>query len=965
MANSKSGNKKKPTGKSSVVSAGAPESTPSLSTAANTPEKEQSSDKTSSKNYSTRNSGGCSTLHNKVTGDHHDNINETASSRTGEVKTPQEAPLGKTSTTSTAGEDSSKRNSTNNLTPTNVSKLPQHQQQEHQQQIQNLNMDLIRRQLLNRFLLQHENATKDHDWMEQCQKFAKMNMKGILDEIVTDAVNGEWASFALFYQNQNLTQGVKMLPQPEHIHSLMLQDAEKRYQLWRELMIKSILKDDSTGTEEMIAQKRVDKFQKIDKLANFSDVFSEDGQEMKKHFYYDREDERHCFVMNGKYYGGDLHDTFEVKEIPGKGFGVLAKRDLEIGQLILEEFPILEATKRKIAELAIKKREKVDAFDYFFEEFRNLPEKAQKAILDLQGQDLGRETSDSGGGYTTTEEEEEEEDQITSSSKNVVENQAVPLSSRNKAAVDDPQRRKKLVQEKKQLRKLQRQRLRVRDIAKTNTIEQAGRRRLFLTLSRFNHSCAPNCGWEQVDESLLPQNCCNKEKQKTMHEKQGKDLQPLALQEPAEYYCFARVRATKKIRKGEELTFPYIALFPGADERRAQLRRNWGFWCTCPACEAEEDAAEAVKRGIKMSASSSSSAGRPGTKNNTTQEESDPDEMENSMSSSVTCTPFATINKPRALLHACEQWATKKSMFANQQDERSKLKLPEQHAKGYHKILERVHKEDPSAVSAMQSVLEAYYMLENVIGNNKKQDCTDLSAASLLLTDNCNEDRELRQQLLLQHQNSILFLRHLDFTNNLNYFPLVLQYKFWSNMVESWMQIRILRHEKDTMAKMQAFVQQRRESPIEFLKIQIADLSAENNTPEHTMFRCGILLLALQYRAAYFAFGPFSKPTKEAKEFYDQIQALRSLRHRVLCATENLEAVPWKKEKPGKNNKENKQITVEQMLRHVQEINNAETEDAAAAKVNQKCKSAGTTEAAASGGAGANSKKNKRKNKKK
>ncbi len=38
------------------------------------------------------------------------------------------------------------------------------------------------------------------------------------------------------------------------------------------------------------------------------------------------------------------------------------------------------------------------------------------------------------------------------------------------------------------------------------------------------------------------------------------------------------------------------------------------------------------------------------------------------------------------------------------------------------------------------------------------------------------------------------------------------------------MQIRILRHEKDTMAKMQAFVQQRRESPIEFLKIQIADL---------------------------------------------------------------------------------------------------------------------------------------------
>ncbi len=467
-----------------------------------------------------------------------------------------------------------------------------------------------------------------------------------------------------------------MLPQPEHIHSLILQDAEKRYQLWRELMIKSILKDDSTGTEEMIAQKRVDKFQKIDKLANFSDVFSDDGQEMKKHFYYDREDERHCFVMNGKYYGGDLHDTFEVKEIPEKGFGVLAKRDLEIGQLILEEFPILEATKRKIAELAIKKREKVDAFDYFFEEFRNLPEKAQKAILDLQGQDLGRETSDSGGGYTTTE-EEEEEDRTSSNAENLAVSTSTS-SSLNRAAVD-PERRKKLVQEKKQLRKFQRQRLRVRDIAKTNTIEQAGRRRLFLTLSRFNHSCAPNCGWEQVDESLLPQNCCNKEKQKTMHEKQGKDLQPLALTEdPAEYYCFARVRATKKIRKGEELTFPYIPLFPGADERRAQLRRNWGFWCTCPACEAEEDAAEAVKRGTKMSASSSSSG--PGTKNNTTsQEENDSDEMENSVTSSVTCTPYATINKPRALLHACEQWATKKSMFANQQDERSTLKLPEQH----------------------------------------------------------------------------------------------------------------------------------------------------------------------------------------------------------------------------------------------------------------------------------------------
>ena len=47
-----------------------------------------------------------------------------------------------------------------------------------------------------------------------------------------------------------------------------------------------------------------------------------------------------------------------------------------------------------------------------------------------------------------------------------------------------------------------------------------------------------------------------------------------------------RFRATRQIAKGEELCFSYIharGLLP-TQERQANIKKDWGFWCACPAC---------------------------------------------------------------------------------------------------------------------------------------------------------------------------------------------------------------------------------------------------------------------------------------------------------------------------------------------------------------------------------------------
>jgi hypothetical protein len=71
----------------------------------------------------------------------------------------------------------------------------------------------------------------------------------------------------------------------------------------------------------------------------------------------------------------------------------------------------------------------------------------------------------------------------------------------------------------------------------------------FLTIARFNHSCAPNCAFEW-DE---------------------------ARQEGV-------VAASQPVEPGRELTINYGAGSDSRDERRAYLLERFGFECTCSKC---------------------------------------------------------------------------------------------------------------------------------------------------------------------------------------------------------------------------------------------------------------------------------------------------------------------------------------------------------------------------------------------
>jgi len=72
---------------------------------------------------------------------------------------------------------------------------------------------------------------------------------------------------------------------------------------------------------------------------------------------------------------------------------------------------------------------------------------------------------------------------------------------------------------------------------------------LCVTISRFNHSCAPNC-------------------EHSWHETLGK----------------VRLYATRDVLAGEELTYSYINPFLSRAQRLRQLQDHWGFTCACKAC---------------------------------------------------------------------------------------------------------------------------------------------------------------------------------------------------------------------------------------------------------------------------------------------------------------------------------------------------------------------------------------------
>jgi len=74
----------------------------------------------------------------------------------------------------------------------------------------------------------------------------------------------------------------------------------------------------------------------------------------------------------------------------------------------------------------------------------------------------------------------------------------------------------------------------------------------YASAARFNHSCAPN-----AHQSFDAHGCVT-------------------------------VDTVRRVKKGEELTIPYVDTRLSGQERRAKLRKNFAFECACVRCLAEQ-----------------------------------------------------------------------------------------------------------------------------------------------------------------------------------------------------------------------------------------------------------------------------------------------------------------------------------------------------------------------------------------
>ena len=97
---------------------------------------------------------------------------------------------------------------------------------------------------------------------------------------------------------------------------------------------------------------------------------------------------------------------------------------------------------------------------------------------------------------------------------------------------------------------------------------------VYRTLSRFNHSCAPNCTWSFV------------------HESESK---------PGGGAVSVNVRAIKPVKEGDELTISYVDPTVGRAERREQLWAKYRFECACPLCAGPRDANRQLPGWIRIS----------------------------------------------------------------------------------------------------------------------------------------------------------------------------------------------------------------------------------------------------------------------------------------------------------------------------------------------------------------------------
>lgn len=188
-------------------------------------------------------------------------------------------------------------------------------------------------------------------------------------------------------------------------------------------------------------------------------------------------------ARRGRWARRAAESPFEIKEVPSKGLGAVATRDIGEGELVVEERPSITFVDLPDWEGKIQ------------EQFEMLPAKTQEALMELH--DIDESKSLTG-------------------------------------------------------------------VFNTNSIgcySESLDGSLCVVVSRFNHSCLPNC--EQFwDDDMFRQ----------------------------------KLFACRDISKGEELCFSYVEPFLSLAERQQIFRQRYAFHCRCPACTDRNAASDARRK---------------------------------------------------------------------------------------------------------------------------------------------------------------------------------------------------------------------------------------------------------------------------------------------------------------------------------------------------------------------------------
>ena len=231
---------------------------------------------------------------------------------------------------------------------------------------------------------------------------------------------------------------------------------------------------------------------------------------------------------------------FRVTKLPGRGKGVLATRKINVGEIIMEEVPLM----------VIDSPDSEVAVDVFKQEFAKVDDEAKRKVLSLfdpLNDEIKLEMQNS---ISQIEKAIEKQRLSDPSDEKIHEmtNQLESLSADlDKHAEDDNEGD----QTEAALRIFSGNSIQVCEVASIYSSTEGG---LYHQISLINHSCNPNSVWSWVKDDFRKK----------------------------------VVRAVKTIKKGEEIVANYVDTeefnFGSRDLRRSVLLDKFGFICKCSEC---------------------------------------------------------------------------------------------------------------------------------------------------------------------------------------------------------------------------------------------------------------------------------------------------------------------------------------------------------------------------------------------